>query len=366
MTKRSFGKANEKQKRKAGRFSQTFYLTAFVFGVMLANAVILYGLWCIFDGMPWWQQDRSGLRLTIMILLGVSIFFAVTVVRIVGSKAVFSSIRSFNEVSGKVAKGDFSVRLPIPKERDLAGLAQTFNDMVEQLGRQQMLADSFISNVSHEFRNPLSAIRGYAQLLESDELTPEERKEYCAIIEEKAMGLSGMVTDILELSRLENQGTKPELTSYSLDEQLRQTVLVAMAAWKDKPIDMEVSIEPVTIEAPKDLMAQVWQNLIDNAIKFTPEGGRVSVILLDTPQEAVVRVEDTGEGMDEETQSRMFDKFYQGPNHRNGQGNGLGLALVQSVLSLYGAEVLVNSIPGEGTSIHVRLKKQPLQAAEEA
>lgn len=353
------------KKRGGGKLSLQFYLLIFTFAVMLVTALLLYALWCIFDGMPWWQRDRDGVRLTILMLLAASVIISLSLVRIFSNKLLFSSARALSDASRRVARGDFSARLPMPKEKELCVVTESFNEMVEKLGCQQMLASSFISNVSHEFRNPLSAIRGYAQLLESDALTPAERAEYCAVIEDKTLALSKLVSSILELSRLENQNAAPELTRFWLDEQIRKNVLTCEAAWSGKQLAMEVSLAPVEYEGPQELLSQVWQNLIDNAVKFTPEGGRVSVFLIDARDEAIVRVADSGCGMDAATQARMFDKFYQGETGHSGEGNGLGLSIVQSVLALCDAKISVDSTPGEGTTIEVRLAKRqrPPQAS---
>lgn len=333
------------------------YLTMFTFTVMVVTAGVLYGFWYLADTMDWYNTTLLNLRIVVFILFVASCIIASVIVRVFGNRFLFKNIRALSEASQQVATGDFSVRLPIPKERELGALTANFNEMVEQLGRQEMLANDFISNVSHEFRNPLSAIRGYAQLLDSDNLTGEERQEYRKIIEEKALGLSTLVTNILELSRLENHSSACVRQTFSLDEQIRQCVLFSEPAWGAKTIDMDVSLAPVRFEGSKELLAEVWQNLIDNAVKFTPDGGNIRVSLEDADACVVVRVSDNGTGMDAQTCSRIFDKFYQGDHSQSGQGNGLGLSIVKKIVCLHNGSITVSSQPGRGTEMKVTLPK---------
>ncbi|MEG1524862.1 MAG: HAMP domain-containing sensor histidine kinase [Clostridia bacterium] len=339
------------------KFPLIFYLTAFSFVVMVLSAILLYGIWYLADAFHWYNTAIIGLRVTILVLFLSSILVSSSIVRIYGNRFLFESMRALSRASKQVAAGDFSPRLPIPRERELGELTVNFNNMAEQLGRQEMLATDFISNVSHEFRNPLSAIRGYAQLLDSDALSSEQRHEFLAVIEEKALGLSTLVTNILELSRLENRGFGTDAETFSLDEQIRQCVLLSEQVWSRKNLEMDVSLAPVTYWGNKSLLMEVWQNLIDNAIKFTPSGGKITITLSDADSFVVVRIADTGIGMDSETAQRIFDKFYQGSSSQSGEGNGLGLSIVQKILSFYNGNTEVFSQPGRGTSMLVTLPR---------
>ena len=333
------------------------YLTAFTFVVMAAATALIYGLWCLADALDWLNITLVNLRIVILNLFLASLVISSVTIRVFGNRFIYGSVRALGEASRQVATGDFSVQLPIPREREMGELTKNFNDMVVQLGRQEMLANDFISNVSHEFRNPLSAIRGYAQLLDSDALTKEQRQEYFQVIEEKAVSLSSLVSDILKLSRLENQGKGPAREEFSLDEQIRRCVLISQQRWEQKNLTMDVSLAPASYFGSKELLSEVWGNLIDNAVKFTPAGGNVSVTLSDAGTFVVVSVSDTGAGMDPETQERIFDKFYQGSQAKSGEGNGLGLAIVQKIVSLHDGKIEVKSMPGKGTTFRVTLPR---------
>lgn len=299
---------------------------------------------------------------------GVVIFVVAAVSVLVGTvlskyagRHPLSAISAMSEATKEVAKGNFDVELdedsPIEELRDMA---HSFNRMTKELAGTELLRSDFVENVSHEFKTPLSAIEGYATLLQKPGLSEEKRAEYTGKIPYNTRRLSTLTSNILLLSRLENQELDIPRETFCLDEQLREVILSQEEGWAGKDLELEVDLDSADYRGNRDLLAQVWQNLLGNAVKFVPERGLVRVLLRREENRLRVSVADTGPGMSGEVQRRVFEKFYQGDPSRASQGNGLGLALAKRVVDLHRGEIVVSSKEGKGTTFTVYL---PLDAA---
>ena len=264
------------------------------------------------------------------------------------------------EATEQVANGDFSVYVPTTHTSDrldyLDVMILDFNKMVEELGSVETLKTDFVSNVSHEMKTPIAIIKNYAELLQTGKGTEEERIEYARSIEEAASRLSGLITNILRLNKLEHQRIDPEIETYDLCAQLEECILNYEDMWDEKDLELEVDIEEKTVvDADKNLMELVWNNLLSNAVKFTEPGGKVTVRQTSSDGYAVVEVTDTGCGMSRESIRHIFDKFYQGDTSHSKEGNGLGLALISRILVLMDGEISVASEEGRGSTFTVRI-----------
>lgn len=300
---------------------------------------------------------------------GIVIFVVATVSVLVGTvlskyagRHPLSAISAMSEATKEVAKGNFDVVLdedsPIEELRDMA---HNFNRMTKELAGTELLRSDFVENVSHEFKTPLSAIEGYATLLQKPGLGGEKRTEYTGKILYNTRRLSTLTSNILLLSRLENQELDIPKETFCLDEQLREVILSQEEGWARKNLELEIDLESADCRGNRDLLAHVWQNLLGNAVKFAPERGLVRVLLRREENRLRVSVADTGPGMSGEVQRRVFEKFYQGDPSRASQGNGLGLALAKRVVDLHGGEIAVSSKEGKGTTFTVYL---PLDVEE--
>lgn len=260
----------------------------------------------------------------------------------------------------KIKNGDFNEKIkPVPFDYGKFNpIIEDINLLTTELLGVETLRTDFISNVSHELKTPLSVIKNYASMLSSPNLTKEERAQYTSSISNAAERLSDLITNILRLNKLENQQIYPNIISFNLSEQLCECMLGFEAQWDKKKLNISADIdEEVYIEGDKELLSIVWNNLISNAVKFTDEGGEISVSLKCDDDNCIVQVTDNGCGINKETGSHIFEKFYQGDTSHAVQGNGLGLALVKRVIDITNSEIYVQSEEGKGSTFTVKLRR---------
>ena len=293
----------------------------------------------------------------------ISFILGATVTSVLGSQ-LLSPITALGDAMGTVASGDFSPRLktrsPIAEVQELY---RNFNLMARELSATEILQSDFISNVSHEFKTPIGAIEGYATLLLEDCQGDPEKREYAEKILYNTQRLSGLMGNILLLSKVENQAIPAQQEPYRLDEQLRQAVVALERKWTEKDILLEADLDPVIFSGNESLMSHVFLNLLDNAIKFTPTGGEVTLRLKTGEDQIRVEVEDTGCGIPEENKHRIFDKFYQGESSHQREGNGLGLALAKRIVDTHRGKIYVEDRPSGGSRFTVLLPKTAVSGA---
>lgn len=273
--------------------------------------------------------------------------------------------RKINICINKVAEGDYSVRLENRDDGEFGEVIDNFNKMVKRLSSVAYLQKDFTTTFSHEFKTPIVSIKGYAELLnEADNLT-QEQKEYLAIIIDESKILASLAERTMLLSKLDNEDSlSVKAEEFFLDEQLSRRALLFDEQMTEKNIDFEYDVQRVKITGYKDLLNEVWTNLIGNAVKYTRKNGKVKVTLKKKNGAAVVTVEDTGIGMSEETLSKMYESFYRAENVKKIKGLGLGLAISKKIIDLSGGTITCASTVGKGSYFTVTLpltcaKKQP-------
>ena len=258
----------------------------------------------------------------------------------------------------KIAKGDFSVRIKpfhsYGKYDDFDVIIANLNKMTEELGKSEVLKSDFISNISHELRTPLSIIKSYVSLLARNDISKEEKQSYVTIVEEATDRLNNLVTDVLKLTKLENQSITPNLEKFNLQDFIADIVISYEQKLEEKELIFECDIEDTFVTSRKSFLEIIINNLLSNAIKFT-EVGSIKLYAHIEGKNLVIKVEDTGIGMSQETGARIFDKFYQGDTSRYQVGNGLGLALVKKVIDVMGGTISVESEIGVGSKFTVVL-----------
>lgn len=288
------------------------------------------------------------------VFIGALLSFAIT-------NIILKPLSELVKATRRVTNGDFNVSLEIGwAERrtlkELRELLRDFNEMTEELRNTEMFRNDFISNFSHEFKTPLVSIRGFARQLYEGNLTEEQQREFSKIILDETEYLSALSQNTLLITNLENKDIITEKTEFSLDEQLRDCMIRLEPQWSAKNIEIDMELDELRFYWNKSLLAHVWNNLFDNAVKFTPENGSINVTLKSENGLIIAKIKDSGCGISEEALPHIFEKFYQADASHATKGNGLGLPLVKKIVELCGGDISVSSKVGEGTEFVVELR----------
>jgi signal transduction histidine kinase len=239
---------------------------------------------------------------------------------LIAIRSVVKPIRRLSGASKEVAKGNFDVEVEITGIDELGQLTSDFNLMTKELKNIDVLRKDFVSNVSHEFKTPITSIKGYAKLINEGNLPDSQLKEYSEIIVNESERLSLLSSNLFKLSELDSQLIREQSTEFSLDEQIRKTVLLLEVLWEKKAIDLDINLEEIRIQADEALLQEVWLNLIQNAIKFSNQGGRIRIELHKNEYRAVFQIADTGIGIADSDKSRIFERFYKADKSRSRDG----------------------------------------------
>lgn len=265
------------------------------------------------------------------------------------NRVFFEPIQKLKDGMQDVADGDFSVKIETKSLiNEVKELYESFDLMVKELSATEILQSDFMSNVSHEIKTPVNAIEGYAMLLESEEITPEEQQEYVEKILFNTKRLSELVGNVLLLSKIDNQAIPKNEKRFRLDEQIRQSIMQLETKWTEKDIELDVELDNIEFVGNATLLIHIWDNLIGNAIKFNKQGGTIKLRLNKDGGNIVFSVEDNGPGLSEDALKHIFDKFYQADSSHKQEGNGLGLALVKRIVDLYEGEIKVEDLLDTG------------------
>ena len=264
------------------------------------------------------------------------------------SRLYLQPVNRFIDQINRLAAGDFKARIffgrPIASHPTFQEIETSFNKMAQELESTQMLRSDFINNFSHEFKTPIVSITGFAKLLKRGNLTPEQQQEYLDIIETESLRLAAMATNVLDMTKVENQAILTDVARFNLSEQLRGCILMLLEGkWKSKEMDFSVEFEEHMITGDQELLQHVWINLLDNAIKFSPENGTVAVTIQEQPHTLEVCISNQGPPIPEEKLGKIFNKFYQGDESHSTEGNGIGLALVKQIVQLHKGRITVVS-----------------------
>ena len=264
----------------------------------------------------------------------------------------------------KISQGDFNVFLEVKKyqkhnedEKDFGDVVASINKMAKELGSMEMLRQDFISNVSHEIGTPLTSIKGFATLLKNDKLKLSERNHYLDIIETETTRLSNLTKKFLELSKLENNDGTLNITSFSLEKQLKEVISMLDPQLKTKNQQIKLRLDEVFIRADQDLMYEVWTNVIGNSIKFTDDKGIINISLKNNKDTIICIISDNGIGISQSDKIHIFERFYKSDKSRskNKDGNGLGLSLVKKIIELHNGSINMESELGKGTTFIIKL-----------
>lgn len=271
------------------------------------------------------------------------------------TRKMLRPIEKITDATKKVAGGDFTVHLETDRKDEIGELTHNFNKMVKELNSIECLQKDFINNVSHEVKTPISSIQGFAKLLEADDLSAEERKEYSGIIKEEADRLLYLSTNMLKLAKLENQERLTNTEEICVAEQIRRTISILEPKWKEKNIKFNVNLKEYKIHGEKELLFQVWMNLIENAIKYSNSNEQIDIKMKNIDNNLVIEIKDYGQGLTKEECDKVFDRFYQVDKTHSERGVGLGLAIVKRIIELSKGQIEVESKVNKETSFIVTL-----------
>lgn len=272
------------------------------------------------------------------------------------ARRLLKPIQQLSSAMKEVARGNFDLSIEQKCDDEIGQLTQSFNKMAKELKGIEYLRKDFINSVSHEFKTPLASIQGFAKLLKNQPIPTKQSEDYTDIIIQESGRLSKLCTNILNLSKLENQQIVIRQSYFSLDEQIRRTIVLLEPEWSSKNLELLIELDTAIYYGEMELTQQIWMNLLSNAIKFSPDDGIIRVELIQTEDDIEVSISDNGIGMSLDTQSRIFEKFYQADKSRARVGHGLGLSIVKRIVELSDGQIIVQSKLGEGTTMTVKLK----------
>lgn len=347
-------------KKRNERFRSRIGLTALfsmiVFVIFLITALIMGAFIAI--AMQFGLGDQfvqRGPFIPVLMLLLISVIVG-TVVSFMISKFPLRPIRKLIAATNRLADGDFSVRLEKARRMppEFVELTESFNRMAQELGNIEMLRTDFVNNFSHEFKTPIVSIKGFAEMLKYGNLTDEEQNEYLDIVISESSRLSSLATNVLNLSKIEGQTILSEQQKFNVGEQIRGSIILLQPKWEAKHLEVSVDGEDLFFVGNEDLLGQVWVNLLDNAIKFSPENERITISIGNEVSEVIISIYNSGAVIPFEAQHHIFDKFYQVDTSHATSGNGLGLTLVKKIVELHRGNVSCESSDA-GTTFTVRL-----------
>ncbi len=334
------------------------YLLIFIGVLIVTNLLATIAALVLFKDFPFNVIDVStDLPLKFAARFGMMSLIIGGIFIFVATRIVVKPIAKLSDAAKQVANGNFeSLIITKPSGHDeISELTDNFNLMISELAKNEYLHKDFVSNVSHEFKTPLASIQGYAELLAMPNLSEEKRLEYATVITRQTKRLAKLSTDMLRLSELENEHILAKKETFSLDEQLRDALLLLQNEWEQKALELDIQLEPTQITGDRALIYQIWVNLIGNAIRYTTPHGILAITLQTIAGKHCVTITDTGIGMSSEQQARIFERFYRADESRNTGGTGLGLPIVKRIVELHQGEIKVDSILEQGTTITIIL-----------
>lgn len=346
-------KARLKEKKHAFRLMLLFALM--VFSIMLITSFfIIAGMYVLYEIGLLRNSDFVSMPLFLFAIISIVLG---TIISFLISNRPLSPLRELLEATDKIAKGDYSVRVNPQGISDFRELGEKFNHMAQELSSVEVLRTNFINDFSHEFKTPIVSIRGFAKALKWENLSEQERNEYLDIIINESERLATLSTNVLYLNKIEKQTIVTDVKRINVSEQIRLVVALLYEKISSKKLEIVMDESEKFASCNEELFRQVWINLIDNAIKFSPQGGKIEIRIQEFEDKIAVNISDNGIGMSEEMIKHVFDKFYQGENSRITHGNGLGLAIAKRIVTLHGFDIYASSDGKSGSQFVVEMKK---------
>ena len=275
-------------------------------------------------------------------------------------RGIMKPLGELTEAARAMGDGDFSRRVDETRGgRQMRQLSATFNGMSERLKKMESGRREFVANVSHELRSPITSIKGFAEGMAEGVIPEEEHPKYLRLVAEESNRLSRLVGDLLQLSRLEREDATLEKTDFDMDEMFRRAIIRRMNDLDEKQIDVECDFraDPCMVSADSERVEQVVINLLDNAIKFTGDHGRIRLITEEVGETVQVTVWDDGIAIPREDREQVFERFFTADRaHTAGKGTGLGLSICERIMTMHGRKIELLD-PPEGTAFRFTLDR---------
>jgi len=277
------------------------------------------------------------------------------------SRRMTKPLRQMNEAAKVIASGDFEKRIEVKSLDEIGQLAESFNNMAEGLNTQEEGRRQFVANISHDLRSPLTSIIGFLEAMKDGTIPDDRREYYLGIVLSECKRLAKIANDLLDISRLDLTGEMKILQEeFELNDLIRDTLIQFENRIRQKNIDADISFaaEATMVYADYEKIQRVLHNLLDNAVKFTPDGGRINIETTLRDKKVYVSLKDSGRGLSEEERKHIFDRFYKSDSSRgiDKTGSGLGLAIVWEFIKAHDEKIYVESVEGMGSNFVFTLR----------
>ncbi|ASN03625.1 sensor histidine kinase [Virgibacillus necropolis] len=304
-------------------------------------------------------QQFGEMRFFLAVLLTLALTFSFLLV-LISTSYIVKPIKRLTEATKKIAAGNYHMKLNVNRKDEIGRLAKDFSRMSDSLELTETKRQEFVSNVSHEIQSPLTSIQGFTELVRDEEMTADERHYYLTIIEKESKRLSMLGKQLLILSMLDHDDSGNTAFPVSIDDQIKEVVSTTEWQWQEKNLSIDLNLQAGEIIGSTDLIQQIWMNLMTNAIRYTDNGGTISITTKEDKSGVHVYIQDTGIGMTEADVAQIFDRFYKvdKARTRSDASTGLGLAIVKKIIEIHQGTIEVESEMGKGSTFHVYLPKK--------
>lgn len=287
----------------------------------------------------------------------VSVGLALSLFSFLMNHLIVKRIKALHAATEKVTQGHFDVHVQDHGSDEISRLTAHFNVMTKELKSNEYLNKSFVRNVSHEFKSPIAAIKGYADLLTQEDFTKEEVIDYATIISDTAKRLGTLSYNMLQISKLDSGDIVQSDTTFNLAEQIRKTIQFMQLQWEGKHHELVLALDEIRIESNQELLDQALKNLFENAVKFTPEYGKIEWILKDQTDHVHIELTNHGVGVNSEEAEHIFDLFYSTKEMEH-HGFGVGLSIVRKIIDKLNGTITLDSQKGSYFSIRIEIPKK--------
>lgn len=350
-----------KRGEKTGAKITSYFILAVVGILLFTLAVFVVLSWfVVYAELEIPIENASANEVLLLVAMGFVSAVVGVILSLIFSHFILKPTRILVEGMDELSKGNYETRVNLGRFRTTKQLSDQFNTLAIELNNTQMLRSDFINNFSHEFKTPITSVKGLIELLKKKDLDEKKRNEYLEIIEEEISRLLEMSTKVLDLTKVESHSVLSDIEKYNLSEQIRACILLHSKKWSAKNLSLVLDFDEYEINANADLLKQVWVNLIDNAIKFSHENGELKIEINEIGEDEIcVAITNRGETISEKDKGKIFNKFYQADGSHAREGNGIGLSIVQHIVTLHSGSVTFESA-NDITTFYVKLPRNQI------